>query len=220
MAFIFIGQVNVLAPIVTINFMLTYSFIDYSYFIVAMTFQLQTKERDPPLVAKGDQRRSSGQSTRPLIEDALPKYGSVGESLQTKGTLLEFTQDMNQIFPAVSNIDGGAENVGSVSEPSSRCKSRAATAKQKLMDSFGLDLNSNMFSEEKAEEHGSAPPYEEAEGKRGSTELGVRGEQVKSYTNTGRDSCADPQSHSRCAGDEALVELTGISGTCFINPAL
>ncbi|KAL8183188.1 UNVERIFIED_CONTAM: hypothetical protein K2H54_022605, partial [Gekko kuhli] len=32
MAFVFIGQVNILAPIVTINFMLTYIMVDYSYF--------------------------------------------------------------------------------------------------------------------------------------------------------------------------------------------
>uniref|UniRef100_A0A8C7HUN3 Solute carrier family 12 member 8 n=1 Tax=Oncorhynchus kisutch TaxID=8019 RepID=A0A8C7HUN3_ONCKI len=45
MAFIFIGQVNVLAPIVTINFMLTYTDFDYSYFSVAMTYNLQPREK-------------------------------------------------------------------------------------------------------------------------------------------------------------------------------
>lgn len=166
MAFIFIGQVNVLAPIVSINFMLTYSFIDYSYFSVAMTFQLQTKEkRDPLIPAKRSRRRSAGQSSGPLIEATLPNYGSGGKSPQDKGTLLEFNKDMDQIFPPVSNVDAGAERTSSTQELSRRCKGRKAnvTTKQKLMDSFGLDLNSNLFSEEKEEEMSSAPPHEEAE---------------------------------------------------------
>lgn len=202
MAFIFIGQVNILAPIVTINFMLTYSFIDYSYFSVAMTFQLQTKEKkDPPVLAKGNQRRSTRQSSRPLMEAALPNYGSVGESSQSKGTLLEFAKDMDQIFPTVSNVDAEAEKTSSPQELSSRCKSRKPTAKQKLMDSFGLDLNSNMSSEEKGEEISSAPPYEEADGQCGSEEPEAREEpQVKSHTETCQDSSADPHSHN--AGDD------------------
>uniref|UniRef100_A0A4W6F5M7 Solute carrier family 12 member 8 n=1 Tax=Lates calcarifer TaxID=8187 RepID=A0A4W6F5M7_LATCA len=168
MAFIFIGQVNVLAPIVTINFMLTYSFIDYSYFSVAMTFQLQSKEkRDTLILAKRNQRRSTSQSSRPLIEAPLPNYGTGGESPQCKGTLLEFTKDMDQIFPP----DSRAEKTASMRELSNQGKSRKATAKQQLMDSFGLDLNSNMFSEEKGEEISSAPPYEEAVEQSGSGEL-------------------------------------------------
>lgn len=174
MAFIFIGQVNVLAPIVTINFMLTYSFIDYSYFSVAMTFQLQSKEKDTPILAKGNQRRSTRQSSRPLIETALQNYGSGGESLQSKGTLLEFTKDMDQIFPPLSNVDAGAEKTSSMQELSSRRKSQKATAKQKLMNSFGLDLNSNMFSEQKGEEISSEPLYEEADMQCGSGELEAR----------------------------------------------
>ncbi|XP_055009161.1 solute carrier family 12 member 8 isoform X2 [Boleophthalmus pectinirostris] len=46
MAFVLIGQVNILAPIVTINFMLTYSLIDYSFFSVAMTYRLQAKDKN------------------------------------------------------------------------------------------------------------------------------------------------------------------------------
>lgn len=205
MAFIFIGQVNILAPIVTINFMLTYSFIDYSYFSVAMTFQLQSKEKkDNPILAKRNQRMSTRQSSRPLIETALPNYGSGGESSQNKGTLLEFTKDMDQIFPPVSNVDAGGEKSSSMQELSSQHKSQRATAKQKLMDSFGLDLNSNMFSEQKGEEISSASPHEEADGQCGSRELEARDEpQVKSQTDTchvEQDSSADPHSHN--TGDD------------------
>lgn len=209
-AFIFIGQVNVLAPIVTINFMLTYSFIDYSYFSVAMTYQLQTKDkRDTLIPAKKTQRGSIRQSARPLIEATLPSYGSGGESPQGKGTLLEFTRDMDQIFPPVSNVDAGAERMSSMQELSSRRRGRQAnvTTKQKLMDSFGLDLNSNMFSEEKGEEMSSAPPCEDAEvqcGRRNATageELHVDSRSKIHHAEL--DSSADPHNHSTGAGDKA-----------------
>ncbi|XP_008289044.1 solute carrier family 12 member 8 [Stegastes partitus] len=208
MAFIFIGKVNVLAPIVTINFMLTYSFIDYSYFSVAMTFQLQTRDkRGALMLAKKNQRRSTRQSSRPLIEAALPNYGSGGESPQSKGTLLEFTRDMDHIFPPVSDVDSGAEKTASTQELSSRPKTRKAAAKQKLMDSFGLDLNSNVFSEENDEEESSAgPEEEEAEAPNECWELSA-GEQpqVKCCTKAGpaQDSAAETQNHNAGVGGKA-----------------
>ncbi|XP_054471169.1 solute carrier family 12 member 8 [Anoplopoma fimbria] len=205
MAFIFIGQVNVLAPIVTINFMLTYSFVDYSFFSVAMTFQLQAKEKKETLVpAKRNQRGSTKQSSSPLIEANLPSYGSGGESPQGKGTLLEFTRDMDQIFPPVSSVDAGAEKTSNMREPSSRYEGRKAdvTAKQKLMDSFGLDLNRNIFPEEKGEgaevQHGGAEPEagEEPQGKR-----------CSKINHAEQDSPADPQSHSAGVGGKAEHQI-------------
>uniref|UniRef100_A0A8C6ME98 Solute carrier family 12 member 8 n=1 Tax=Nothobranchius furzeri TaxID=105023 RepID=A0A8C6ME98_NOTFU len=152
MAFIFIGQVNILAPIVTINFMLTYSFIDYSYFSVAMTFLLQTKQKRKALISGSRSRhRSTKQSSKPLIDSSLPSYGSGGESPRGKGTLLEFTKDMDQIFPPASKPDSVFETTPSRQELSSR-----SAAKQKLMDSFGLDQNSNVSTEERS----STPPEE------------------------------------------------------------
>lgn len=209
MAFIFIGQVNVLAPIVTINFMLTYSFIDYSYFSVAMTFQLQTKEkRDTIILAKRNRRSSSRTSSRPLIEATLPSYGSGDKNPQSKGTLLEFTRDMDQIFPPVTNVDCRAEKSSSVQELSRKPRRRKATAKQKLMDSYGLDLNSNMFSEEKGGELSSAPSEEEDEEVLcGSVEL-RDGEQpqVTCYTTTSDvelDLSAETHSHNTGAESKA-----------------
>lgn len=213
MAFIFIGQVNVLAPIVTINFMLTYSFIDYSYFSVAMTYQLQSHDRRETLIlARRSQRRSIRQSSTPLIEAPFPNYGSGGGSPQSKGTLLEFAKDMDQIFPPDSSVDAKVEKTFSVVEPRSRGKSRKATAKQKLMDSFGLDLNSNMSPDERSEDISSAPPYEEPEVQCGSEEPRAGEEpQVECCPKTSRveqDSSADPPSHStgheRCTSNFTL----------------
>uniref|UniRef100_A0A8C7XPH7 Solute carrier family 12 member 8 n=1 Tax=Oryzias sinensis TaxID=183150 RepID=A0A8C7XPH7_9TELE len=159
MAFVFIGQVNVLAPIVTINFMLTYSFIDYSYFSVAMTFRLQRKQtRNAFSPGRRRRRRSTKPSSRPLIESGLPNYGSP----QGKGTLLEFTRDMDQIFPSVVRPESGAEGVLSKQEPNNKPQSRVATTKQKLMESFGLDQNSNDFSKGTEGEPCSSPLQEEA----------------------------------------------------------
>ncbi|XP_034042110.1 solute carrier family 12 member 8 isoform X1 [Thalassophryne amazonica] len=197
MAFIFIGQVNVLAPIVTINFMLTYSFIDYSYFSVAMTFHLQNKERREARI----QHRSTKQSSGALIEEVFQNYGSGGVGLQSKGTLLEFSKDMDQIFPPVSNGDATT----SVHQLSSRCKSRKdkATAKQKLMDSFGLDPNRN--SDGGVDEVHSAPLQHEAEVHCDSEELVISfGEQtqIKSFDRSHQADCepsAPPHNHS--AGD-------------------
>ncbi|XP_029936147.1 solute carrier family 12 member 8 [Myripristis murdjan] len=208
MAFIFIGQVNTLAPIVTINFMLTYSVIDYSYFSVAMTSQLQSKERsDGLLLARRSRRRPTRQSSRPLLDVPHHGYGSGGTATQGKGTLLEFTKDMDRIFPPVPNGDARAEKISpssssSSQEQSDRCRSRKAKvpAKQMLMDSFGLDLNSNVFPGDAGQEAGSAPPEEEAAGRCGPEEQGPVGggdPPVKSPTHIQLDPPAEPPSQTR-----------------------
>lgn len=40
-SFILAGEINTLAPIVTMPFLLTYACIDYSYFTLAQTFDIQ-----------------------------------------------------------------------------------------------------------------------------------------------------------------------------------
>lgn len=39
--FIWVGQLNTLAPIVTMPFLLTYATIDYAYFALAQSFNIQ-----------------------------------------------------------------------------------------------------------------------------------------------------------------------------------
>uniref|UniRef100_A0A8C2KT43 Solute carrier family 12 member 8 n=1 Tax=Cyprinus carpio TaxID=7962 RepID=A0A8C2KT43_CYPCA len=133
MAFIFIGQVNVLAPIVTINFMLTYSIIDYCYFCVVKTHELQVQQRATLI------RRSS--SRRSLVCSTHPHYGSSGAiSEPVNGTLLEFTKDMNQIFPLPSTDTADEQRVPLPASKTWGRKSKIP-AKERLMNSFGLDLN-------------------------------------------------------------------------------
>ncbi|XP_061697416.1 solute carrier family 12 member 8 isoform X2 [Syngnathoides biaculeatus] len=141
-AFIFIGQVNVLAPVVTINFLLTYIFIDYSYFCVVMTFQL--KNKDKSIQAGSTQRRFTRQTSKPLIEATAPDYGSGGESPQRKGTLIEFTKDMDRIFPSTSYGLSGPDKI-----LKGRCTTKKT--KKKLMDSFGLELSSSVFADDQSQ---------------------------------------------------------------------
>ncbi|KAG5283423.1 hypothetical protein AALO_G00041920 [Alosa alosa] len=134
MAFIFIGQVNTLAPIVTINFMLTYSIIDYAFFSMAMSYNLQVK-RTRPLTEQHSKRK-------PLMATTHSSYGSdCSITKASNGTLLEFTKDMDQIFPLPSSTPAEGER-SSAPGPRARGKRAKVPAKETLMDSFGLGLDS------------------------------------------------------------------------------
>lgn len=144
MAFIFVGQVNVLAPIVTINFMLTYSIIDYSYFSVEMSYKLQVKERRP-LIENPCPRK-------PLVTTSHLRYGSNGAlSRSSNGTLLEFTKDMDQIF-TLPSADCTEEEKASNHVTKVWGRKAKVPAKETLSSSFGLDLNSNSPSEKEKDE--------------------------------------------------------------------
>lgn len=131
MAFVFIGQVNILAPIVTINFMLTYSAVDYSYFSVTMSYNLQRCYKVSQAAPK------TPSSSQPLILDKSTSYGS-------NGTLLAFTKDMDQLFK-----EGCTESTNSTKTPEKKeknfmkLKKSRKPAKQTLQDSFQLDLKQN-----------------------------------------------------------------------------
>lgn len=45
-AFILVGDINTLAPIVTMPFLLTYACVDYSYFALAQTFDIQIRREE------------------------------------------------------------------------------------------------------------------------------------------------------------------------------
>ena len=55
--FILIGNVNVLGPIVTMPFMVTYACVDYAYFALAMSYDLRAR-REERLEAGGTRYRS------------------------------------------------------------------------------------------------------------------------------------------------------------------
>ncbi|NWW38385.1 S12A8 protein, partial [Panurus biarmicus] len=138
MAFVFIGQVNVLAPIVTINFMLTYIAVDYSYFSLSLSYNIQQK---PEGTQMGTARPAH--SSQPLIFNKPPSRAADGViQSRSNGTLLEFKKDMDQLFkpffsePSTCKREG-AENL------TQKVKQKKAKkpAKQTLQDSFLLDLH-------------------------------------------------------------------------------
>ncbi|KAM9032163.1 solute carrier family 12 member 8 [Sarcophilus harrisii] len=138
MAFIFVGQVNVLAPIVTINFMLTYIAIDYSYFSLSMSHCNLNQKLD-----MGRKESSRASCSEHLVLDKGPSYGSESTfQASPEGTLLEFTKDMDQLLhltkfsqndPRKGERDGIKEK--------KKVKHQKAT-KEILQESFLLDLNS------------------------------------------------------------------------------
>ncbi|NWV67247.1 S12A8 protein, partial [Malurus elegans] len=138
MAFVFIGQVNVLAPIVTINFMLTYIAVDYSYFSLSLSYDIQQK---PDETQTGAARPAH--SSQPLILNKAPSPAADGLiQSRSNGTLLEFKKDMDQLFKPFFSEPGackkeGAENL----TQKARRKKAKKPAKQTLQDSFLLDLH-------------------------------------------------------------------------------
>ncbi|NWU50856.1 S12A8 protein, partial [Dromas ardeola] len=138
MAFVFIGQVNVLAPIVTINFMLTYIAVDYSYFSISLSYKVQQKPGETQV-----ENARPAHSSQPLIFNKPSSRAADGViQSRSNGTLLEFTKDMDQLFkPFLSEPGtckkGGAENL------TQKVKQKKAKkpAKQTLQDSFLLDLH-------------------------------------------------------------------------------
>ncbi|XP_030066403.1 solute carrier family 12 member 8 isoform X2 [Microcaecilia unicolor] len=140
MAFVFVGQVNVLAPIVTINFLLTYIAVDYSYFSVCMSYNLRQHQRR----AKREDSRPID-CTQPLILQKSSSYGSSGIlPLGSDGTLLEFTKDMDQLFRPVDK-DGEEKTArgdsGKILTQKLKPRKTRKPAKQTLQDSFLLDLD-------------------------------------------------------------------------------
>lgn len=79
-AFIMVGDINTLAPIVTMPFLLTYACIDYSYFALAQTFDIQTKREE----------RFRIQAQSPLYETR--NYGTNNHSDY-------HDNDLDQLFP-------------------------------------------------------------------------------------------------------------------------
>ncbi|NXC16432.1 S12A8 protein, partial [Corythaeola cristata] len=138
MAFVFIGQVNVLAPIVTINFMLTYIAVDYSYFSISLSYNVQQKPGETQM-----ENARPAHSSQPLIFNKPSSRAADGViQSRSNGTLLEFTKDMDQLFKSFRSEPGtckkgGAENL----TQKVKQKKTKKPAKQMLQDSFLLDLH-------------------------------------------------------------------------------
>ncbi|XP_066097560.1 solute carrier family 12 member 8 isoform X5 [Saccopteryx bilineata] len=140
MAFVLVGQVNVLAPIVTINFLLTYLAVDYSYFSLSMVSC--GHPQGPEATHRDDMGALRCSEHLPLVK--APSYGSEGNAQSlSEGTLLEFTRDMDQLLQLTRMPESSQARPGEgdrIPEHQKR-KCKKAT-KQTLQDSFLLDLKS------------------------------------------------------------------------------
>ncbi|NWW10075.1 S12A8 protein, partial [Oreocharis arfaki] len=135
MAFVFIGQVNVLAPIVTINFMLTYIAVDYSYFSLCLSYNIQQK--------RDETQMGAAHSSQPLIFNKPPTRAADGViQSRSNGTLLEFKKDMDQLFKPFFSEPATCkrEEAENLTQKVKRKKAKKP-AKQTLQDSFLLDLH-------------------------------------------------------------------------------
>ncbi|XP_063219479.1 solute carrier family 12 member 8 [Bacillus rossius redtenbacheri] len=87
--FILVGQINTLAPIVTMPFLLTYASIDYSYFALAQTFDIQHKREERF-------RIQSYRSSSDLRQQAVG-YGTT-EHVASEA-VDRFNNDLDYLFP-------------------------------------------------------------------------------------------------------------------------
>ncbi|XP_009963056.3 solute carrier family 12 member 8 [Tyto alba] len=158
MAFVFIGEVNVLAPIVTINFMLTYIAVDYSYFSVSLSYNVQQKPDETQM-----ENTRPAHFSQPLIFNK-PSSRVADGLIQSRpnGTLLEFRKDMDQLFKPFCSEPGTCKKEGAknLTQKFKRKKARKP-AKQTLQDSFLLDLHhdappAQYNGDEAAEPHGES----------------------------------------------------------------
>ncbi|NXP49807.1 S12A8 protein, partial [Heliornis fulica] len=140
MAFVFIGQVNVLAPIVTIIFMLTYIAVDYSYFSISLSCNVQQKPGKTQM-----ENTRPADSSQPLIVNKPSSQAADGLiQSRSNGTLLEFKKDMDQLFKPFRSEPGACKKQGGENSTQNvKQKKAKKPAKQTLQDSFLLDLHHN-----------------------------------------------------------------------------
>ncbi|XP_069682932.1 solute carrier family 12 member 8 [Periplaneta americana] len=88
LTFILVGKINTLAPIVTMPFLLTYAAIDYSYFALAQTFDIQLRREE----------RFRAQDFQSPTFDTSPRggYGAVGNHSEAVD---KFGSDLDKLFP-------------------------------------------------------------------------------------------------------------------------
>ncbi|KAI6065156.1 Solute carrier family 12 member 8 [Aix galericulata] len=195
MAFVFIGQVNVLAPIVTINFMLTYIAVDYSYFSISLCYDDQQKAGKTQV-----ENTKPPTSSQPLIFNKPSSHASDGViQSRSNGTLLEFTKDMDQLFKPFRNEPSASKKGAESLTQKVKQKKVKKPAKQTLQDSFLLDLDHDAPPaqcgwDETAESHHESwqdlteqgqqlevgPCWSPAADTQGTTELMGQGEQLRS----------------------------------------
>nr|CAB3266104.1 solute carrier family 12 member 8-like [Phallusia mammillata] len=96
--FILIGNLNVISPVITCNFMLVYAAIDYSYFALAMSYDQNIKNFN----------RYKPEQDTPKVKQSGPDY--IENHKHLPGTMDEFTKDLDTLINQNSNGKIDVEN--------------------------------------------------------------------------------------------------------------
>jgi len=89
LTFILVGEINTLAPVVTMPFLLTYAAIDYSYFALAQTFDIQLRREE----------RFRAQDFQSPTFDTSPHEGSGATGYRHSEAVDKFGSDLDKLFP-------------------------------------------------------------------------------------------------------------------------
>lgn len=112
-AFILIGDINTLAPIVTMPFLLTYACIDYSYFALAQTFDIQMKREERLVALKNFKGQFEYNSiSMPIFRFRIQAQSPSYES-RRYGATTDQDNDLDHLFPERTrhkNLSGVSES--------------------------------------------------------------------------------------------------------------
>jgi Ca2+/Na+ antiporter len=89
LTFILMGQINTLAPVVTMPFLLTYAAIDYSYFALAQTFDIQLRREE----------RFRAQDFQSPTFETSPHGGYGAMQYRQSEAVDKFGTDLDKLFP-------------------------------------------------------------------------------------------------------------------------
>ncbi|XP_046383310.1 solute carrier family 12 member 8 isoform X1 [Ischnura elegans] len=99
LSFILVGQINTLAPIVTMPFLLTYAAIDYAYFALAQTFEIQMRREE-----RFRSHQAVGSPTFQVDDGeggaTTPGYGSTSQNSNNPSDAIhQYSSDLDKLFP-------------------------------------------------------------------------------------------------------------------------
>lgn len=92
--FIFVGDVNSLAPIVTTSFMMTYAAIDYAYFALAMSYDRRHEKE----LKYGPMNKKMNSSSGEMGNGCLG-YGTCSTQTRPKDSFEKLATDLDSLFP-------------------------------------------------------------------------------------------------------------------------
>lgn len=133
LVFILVGSLNIISPIITCNFMLVYACVDYSYFALSMSYDIDVKNTLKfKNVAKNEASELVSQNPRHF------SYGTTRND-QHVGTMNEFTKDLDFLIN---------EPKADSNKPLKDTKVAKKTNKEYLEETFRIGSSKNEANQE------------------------------------------------------------------------